>query len=467
MMVKNYDIIDATTLRIYSPTDAHGHLELLGDQLASVNLTACHNVSSVLRLIAAAHREQPTGWIVGYGWDDSLWTEAPHAAALESVASGRMIVLYRRDTHAVVVSSAVLAAAGYAAPCADPPGGVIVRDAAGRATGVLLDQAIAPILALMPPLAVVERRRRMRAALAHAVRAGWTTVHDLRLTAAAAEVLAELAAADALPLRVYAAVDTNDAAAHADWLRRGPLRRGRLHIGAAKFFADGALGSRGAALLADYADQPGWRGVLMHRADALLHGVRAALAAGFQPIIHAIGCAANRQALDVYAQVRAADPARFAQLRPRIEHAQILHRDDIARFAALGVIASIQPQHAVQDAAWAPQRIGDDPARCAYPYAALLRSGAAVACGSDFPIAPADLPAGLRAALHTGLTFDEAIRGWTAGAWWAGHADTAWPHAARTDYIDWTVDTTALFQGNLKQQQEVLAGARIVTIWVE
>lgn len=463
-MVKFADIsrirrLDDRTVRIFGLTDAHGHLALLGEQAVALDLAGARSYADVLGQVARAAATQPVGWIIGYGWENSAWSDPrwPDGRSLEQVAPGRAVLLHRIDTHAALVSPAGLAAAGIAATTPDPPGGKIMRDAAGAPTGGLIDLAIPLVLQHLPPPSQIEQRQRLQGALNMLAACGLTCVQDMRLSPATFEALCALAQDGALPLRVYAALDSDDPA-YVDWLQCGPYRSPMLHVGAAKFFADGALGSRGAALLEPYADDSGNRGILLHTENQLTGKLRQAMTAGFQPIVHAIGDAANRLVLDCFTTVQREDPAAFAALRPRIEHVQVLHPNDLARLAALGVIASVQPIHAVNDAAWAPHRLGPVQTAHAYPYAALIGTGCALACGSDFPIASPDPWHGMAAALRAGLTLAQTVHGWTAAAQWAGFIDAA----ADGDFTDVDIDTAALESDYPEEICAALENARVL-----
>jgi hypothetical protein len=314
----------------------------------------------------------------------------------------------------------------------DPQGGRILRDASGEPTGVLIDAAMDLVARAMPQPSRAQKRRALSLAVTAAAEAGLTGVHDAGVSREDLGILKDLADAGDLPIRVYAMAD-GDATALADLCRDGLYQHpsGRLTMRAAKFYADGALGSRGAALLAPYADDAGNRGLLFQSDATLAAQIAKAAGCGVQPAVHAIGDRANRAVLDAFAALP--DATRKA-LRPRIEHAQVVDPADIPRFAELSVIASMQPTHATSDMPWAQARIGAERLRGAYAWQRFLGEHVALALGSDFPVEKVDPLLGLYAAVtrqdakgqppggwlpDQRLSLSEALAGFTEGAAWA------------------------------------------------
>lgn len=384
--------------------DAHGHVALLGRWRREVRCGGAAGEEECAARAAERARTAPPGsWIRGSGWDQNRWPGArfPSADALTRALPDHPAALSRVDGHALWVNAAALARAGISAETRDPPGGRILRGPGGRPSGVLLDAAQDLVLARIPPPARAELEEAVLHALAELVRTGLTSVHDAGVPPDVIEVYRRLAAEDRLPLRVHAMVegDRPPAELDAELARaRAAAQAGRLSVGAVKLFADGALGSRGAALHEDYADEPGNRGLLLASPQALRERVLAAARAGFQPAIHAIGDRAVSAALD--ALEAAAREVDVRALRPRIEHLQVVRRGDLARLVRLGAVASMQPVHAASDAPWIAARLGEGTERLrgAHPWRSLLAAGVPLAFGSDFPVEEPDPRAGLAAA---------------------------------------------------------------------
>jgi predicted amidohydrolase YtcJ len=418
--------------------DAHGHVQWLGRAALEVGCAGAASAEACAARVAARARTLPPGRAVrGRGWDQNGWPGAafPDAGVLSRVVPDRPVFLTRVDGHMAWVNRAALALAGIGAETPDPPGGKLHRDAAGRPTGILVDAAMELVRRKLPPPTPAEVEEALVAGLEALAALGLTGVHDAGCEPDVLEVYLRLASADRLPLRVYAMVDGT---APLPELERTVARwrgteAGLLTVRAVKLFADGALGSRGAALLEDYADEPGNRGLLLASPEELRAKLAAALRAGCQPAIHAIGDRANREVL--LALRDAGEPARA--LRPRIEHLQILQPSDLPLLSASGAIASMQPVHATADAPWVATRLGAGTARLAGAYAwrAIADAGVPLVFGSDFPVERPDPRAGLHAAetrraadgtVFQGgqaVTRDEALRAFTAGAAYASFAE--------------------------------------------
>lgn len=444
-------------------TDCHGHLLDLGDALSGLDLSKARDPQDLAAAVSKA--AQSPGWIVGRGWDESGFPERalPDRALLDAAAPGRLVYLERTDGHAALVSSSALGAAGLA-ESSDPPGGRIQRRADGAPTGVLIDSAAERVRALItrPRPEVLEAR--LAAAARRCVELGLTCVHDAGTDTASYAALERLARRGELPLRVRAMARA--AGADASEVRRcGPRGEGLLTLACAKLFLDGALGSRGAALLQDYADDPGNRG-LLQAGDELAGSLAEWMRAGFQVALHAIGDRANALALDALERCRRALPP--GDRRPRIEHAQVLRAEDLPRFARLGAVASMQPGHAVGDARWAKDRLGPERLRFAYAWRALLDAGAAVAFGSDFPIESPDpllgicaacAPQGEGSASPAPLEPAEALAAYTAGAAWASFEESEAGRVAagfRADLSAFSSDPMAAAPGERSKARAVL-----------
>jgi predicted amidohydrolase YtcJ len=395
--------------------DAHGHLAGLAMWMTRADLTGARSRNEVIQRLRAFERTLREGnWLLGRGWDQNDWPEArfPDRADLDRAFPDRPVWLIRIDGHAAWGNSRALAAADRDLTGDwNPPGGKIHRDARGQPTGIFIDAAMQFVESAVPPISDAAFEAALDRALQALVAAGLTGVHDAGADRAFIHRLQARIAQGRLPLRVYAMADGPGATP--DWLcRDGHLAdpSGLLTLRAVKLFADGALGSRGAALIEPYLDDPGNRGLLFHDGDVLQRQIRHALSCGLQVAVHAIGDAANRQALDAFERVLPdfpGDPGRH-----RIEHAQVLAPDDIARFAALGIIASMQPTHATSDMYWAGQRLGPERTAGAYAWRSLLDAGARLALGSDFPVESVNPMFGIHAAVTR-----RDLQGWPPQGW--------------------------------------------------
>ena len=395
--------------------DAHAHFAGLAETLRSVDLTGTRSqAEAVARVVARATTLPPGTWIQGRGWDQNAWgdTRFPTHDALSAAVPGHPVYLTRVDGHAAWVNSAAMQRAGLTRAARDPDGGKILRDAAGAPTGVLIDRAQGLVSRAIPEPTRAETRQGLTDAMAVMHRWGLTGMHDAGASRALIDLYDEMAAAGALPLRLYVMIG-DDSAALAHYFAKGPVagaHDGRLWVRAVKLYADGAMGSRGAALLEPYSDDPNNMGLLLS-APAHIRDVAArGLAAGFQVNTHAIGDRGNRVVLDAYEQALAARPT--ADHRFRVEHAQVLHSDDLPRFAQLGVIPSMQASHQTSDMYWVGKRLGPTRTLGAYAWRSLLESGVVIPNGSDFPVE----------AVNPLISFHAAIarqdaRDWPAGGW--------------------------------------------------
>jgi predicted amidohydrolase YtcJ len=373
--------------------DAHGHLAGLGQSLEVADLRGAANASEAAARIKATAASLPAGtWAQGRAWDQNRWPgkQFPDRRDLDAVLAERPAMAGRVDGHAVWVNSAALKAASISASTKDPEGGRIVRRPDGSPSGVLVDRAVDLVQRIMPRASAADFERQILAAAKACAKVGLTEVQDAsHYGPEEIATLAKLAEAGLLPIRVYATV-SNDSKDLPGFFSRGPrIGRGSdfLTVRAIKVLADGALGSRGAALLSDYSDEPGNRGLPVTSPERVQELARDARKNGWQLWIHAIGDRGNRVALDAFAAAAAAQPdAPAGGKRPRIEHAQVIAPEDFPRFASEGVIASIQPTHATSDMPWAQERVGPERIAGAYAWRRLKNAGARLAGGSDFPV---------------------------------------------------------------------------------
>jgi len=396
-------------------TDAHVHVESLGAAIENLDLVGAATLDEARRRVAArVGALKPDEWLLGRGWDQNDWPgqQFPTAADLDAVSAGHPVYLTRVDGHAGWANSNALAVAGIDAKTPDPPGGRIIRDAAGAPTGVLVDHAQVLVTSKIPEAPHEVRKRRLAAGLQACARAGLTEVHDAGVGLDAVGIYKELLREKSLPVRVYVMLR-----GPGEFLAKGAtlkpevgLGDGMLTIRAIKVVADGALGSRGALLLAPYSDEPGKKGLLTVDEAEFRRLLPRAIAQGFQVNTHAIGDGANRFVLDAYERAFGGyDGSRY---RFRIEHAQVVGPGDVSRFKSLGVIPSMQPTHCTSDMYWAEARLGPERVKGAYLWKTFLAQGVPIAGGSDAPVEQVAVIPGLYAA----VTRQDA-KGWPAGGW--------------------------------------------------
>lgn len=372
--------------------DAHCHVTGIGLRELTLDLTGTPSLAALLDKLRAYAAEHKEGAIIGRGWIETHWPEKrfPSRADIDLIVSGRPVYLERADGHAAVVNSAALALAGITNATPDPAGGRIERDSAGAPTGMLIDNATSLVEGKLPaPSAALKREAAARAVALYASR-GWTGVGSMSSSVEQVEALAAMAA-EGMPL--IRSDHYLDPGAMGDVLSRGPYadKSGLVRVRGIKLYMDGALGSRGAALLAPYADMPSTSGLLVTPAKEIADLCGRARAIGAQVAMHAIGDRGNRLALDAFeAAFKGAPADALRAARWRIEHAQVLSPADIPRFGKLGVVASMQPSHAIGDLYFAPARLGPDRLKGAYAWKSLLDSGATIAAGSDAPVEKGD-----------------------------------------------------------------------------
>jgi len=369
--------------------DAHAHLLGLGQALRTVNLVGTRSYDEVIaRVVERAKTARPGEWVRGRGWDQNDWadTRFPTHQALSRAVLNNPVYLTRVDGHAALVNAKALELAQVTAATPDPTGGRFIRDSAGNPTGVLVDGAQGVVGRVIPAASRAELREQTLAAIAEANRWGLTGIHDAGVDAEGIAVYDDLAREGKYDLRNYVMIRSDDSTLDA-FMRRGRqlgLYDGRLWIRSIKLVADGALGSRGAALLEPYSDDPGNTGLITTTPERIKSVAIRALKAGFQVNVHAIGDRANRMVLDQFEVAFKEVPV--ADHRFRIEHAQILRYQDIPRFAELDVIPSMQGSHQTSDMYWVPNRLGWARTQGAYAWRSLLNTGVVIPNGSDFPV---------------------------------------------------------------------------------
>ena len=420
-------------------TDAHGHLYGLGVALDVVNLTGTKSLDEAIARVKERAAATPKGqWIVGRGWDQNDWPvkEFPTAAALDAALPDHPVFLRRVDGHAAVTNTAGLRAAGVTAATKDPDGGRIIRDASGNPTGTFVDAAMDLVEEHMPAPTAEQRKARVLAAANAIAASGLTEMHDAGIDAATIKAVKELIDEGRFPIRVYAMLGDN-AGLLKTWFAQGPLidYGGRLTVRSVKLYADGALGSRGAALLEPYSDDPGNTGLMLAKPEHIEDVARRGRAAGFQINTHAIGDRGVRNVIDAYERAGVSAKDRF-----RIEHLQVISPPDVPRLVERGIIASMQPTHATSDMYWAEARLGPERVKGAYAWRTILTAGGRLALGSDFPVEEVSPFLGLYAAVtrqdqqqwpaggwypSQKLTLAEAIRGFTRDAAYAAFEESS------------------------------------------
>ena len=419
--------------------DAHGHVMGLGLAALQLDLVGTSSVADLqVRLKTYADRPGPA-WITGRGWNQELWAEKrfPTAADLDAIVRDRPVVLERVDGHAIVVNSAALKAAGVTAATKDPVGGKIERDASGNPTGLLVDAAMELVNAKVPAPSEVQLAEALNKAQEQLLSVGITAAADMGTSAADWSAMHQAARTGRLNVRImsYSAglkpLETIARAGPTDWLFGD-----RLRMGGVKLYSDGALGSRGAYLKQPYSDKPDTRGLRFLTDEELREQTGKAAALGYQIAIHAIGDAANAQVISAYEELT----RKYGKDRRwRIEHFQIADPADISRLAPAGIIASMQPTHQTSDRLMAEKRLGPNRLAGAYAWQTVLKSGARIAFGSDFPVESPNPFPGLSAAISRQdmdghppggwipserVSFEQALSGFTRDAAYAGFAET-------------------------------------------
>lgn len=421
--------------------DSHTHVSGLGELAAQVNLIGVETEEqAVAKVVERARSTEPGEWIIGRGWDEGAWANRyPTLDLLTEKVPYNPVILTSLHGFAVWGNLLAFERAGITRDTVTPEGGDILRDADGNPSGVLLNRAASLLTSALPEPTQEQRQAFMLAGLEQMARDGFVAVHEAGADPFHMAALEVMLKEGQLPIRVYAMLSARHEALCRRWLKRGPLSgtsgKDKLAVRSVKAYYDAALGSRGARLLEDYSDRPGHRGTSGDEYGFDQDLVAEMMKGGFQVGIHAIGDAGNRETLDFIAKVQQEDPSSKDQ-RHRIEHAQVVHADDFNRFASFGVIASMEPPHAVEDKAWAEERIGPRRVRGAYAWRTLRRAGAAITFNSDLSGSDHSIFYGLHAAItrrdkhkepaggwypEQGLTPEEAVRAYTVWSAYAAH----------------------------------------------
>ncbi|NMP31196.1 amidohydrolase [Thalassotalea sp. M1531] len=420
--------------------DAHGHVLNYGLSLMRVDLVGASSEKEAVERVKAYRKENPNQrWIQGRGWNQVQWpsNSFPTAKSLDKYFPDTPIFLSRVDGHAGWANSKAMSIAGITTQTKSPVGGEIIKDSNGNPSGVFIDNAMDLIFDKIPALSKNEQKTVLVKAMHALASVGLTSVHDAGVTKKHIDIYKELANESNMPIRVNAMLYLPSK----DWekgLAQGiyQSKDNSFQFNSVKIQADGALGSRGAALHEDYSDKPGTKGLLLHKDKDLAHYIESAMAKGFQVNTHAIGDHANSLTFDHYAAL--INKTQSSTMRHRIEHAQVLRLEDIPKFAQMNVIASIQATHATSDKNMAEDRIGAERLKGAYAWRSLLNAGARIANGSDFPVEPTNPFFGLHASItrqdrenqpiggwieSEKLTTAEALKSFTIDAAFAGHQE--------------------------------------------
>lgn len=457
--------------------DAHGHLLGLGSAIVEVNLVGTTSFAEVVAKARAAAEKLPAGaWVVGRGWDQNDWDDKrmPDHRRLSEAVPDHPVWLTRVDGHAGLANDRALSAAGVTRNSVAPSGGEILFRSDGEPTGVLVDAAMAAVPE--PTLDVVEVRRRLLVAQRECLRHGLTCVHDMGVSARVLDQLVQLHREKQWFLRTYVMLTPSERGL----IARGPwqTRDGVIKVCGVKAYADGALGSRGAALLKPYTDRPSTRGLVSLPKGAVLALAQFCADHDMQLVTHAIGDRANRTVLDAYEAVQV--KGGLAARRFRIEHAQVIAADDFVRFQELGVLPSMQPTHLTSDMPWAPDRLGPERTLRAYAWRTFHELGVVVPFGSDFPVESVDPRRGIYAAVTTRgagselplrpdqqLSRERALRGFTYEAAYGVHGEQRLGTIEPRKYADLTVfdrDLRTCAEGELLEAKVLLTvvGGRVV-----
>jgi hypothetical protein len=399
--------------------DAHAHVEGIGAALMTLNLNGKSLVEIRDAVRGAAAGKRGDQWVRGRGWDQNRWPTKmfPTHRDLDAVSTDRPVYLVRVDGHAAWVNKKVLEMARITRSTPDPPGGRIVRDSNGNPTGVFVDNAMELLGSMLPGPSEADREEAIRRAVEECLRKGITEVHDMGAGLAVINTYKKLASGGRFPFRVYVAVEGTDSAAVDTNLRSGPevdLYDGRITVRAIKLYADGALGSRGAALVEPYSDDPGNRGLTLTGSEELRLAAERSIEKGFQLCVHAIGDRANSIVISAFEDAFIAKKVKGLAVRFRVEHAQVLDIRDIPKFSADGIIPSMQPVHCTSDMPWAPDRLGSSRIKGAYAWKSLINAGSLIPAGSDAPVEDPSPLAGFYAAITRQRPDGTPTEGWNA-----------------------------------------------------
>ena len=466
--------------------DAHGHVSDLGYSLLSVDIRGLASAQESAEFVANYAAQHPTlTWIKGRGWNQVLWPDQafPTAAILDSQISDRPVWLERIDGHGGWANSAALRLAGIDKDTVAPEGGEIIRDAEGNPSGVLIDNASSLITSIIPKPNDADITLALDTASKHLLSLGVTSTHDAGVSALEHPLYRQIADRGEMQVRIYGMISSSNANL-AQTLAAGHSSddKDMYSLRSIKIYTDGALGSRGAALIEPYSDRPDHSGLMLTSGEELRSLFEQSIQADFQIAVHAIGDKGNRVALDEFEHAYATVGGRH--LRNRVEHAQVVAISDIQRFKSLDVIPSMQPTHATSDMNMAEERIGAERLKGAYAWRTFLNQGSRVVSGSDYPIELANPFDGIHAAVtrqdkgnlpeggwipEQAMTVEEALRSFTIDAAWAAHQEDRLGGLTPGKWADFIVLDQDIFQGDASDlwktrvEQTWLAGKLVYT----
>ena len=462
--------------------DSHTHVFGLGALLDQVNLVGVDTEEAAVEMIVERAKSVPKGeWIVGRGWDEGAWANRyPDKALLTQKVPDHPVLMDSLHGFAGWGNQMALDRAGISADSPVPVGGEMRLGEDGEPTGLFLNQAVEMLRSAVPEPSPETLAKQVLLGLNRMAADGYTAVHEAGLDARQMQVLEQLEADGKLPIRVYAMLSLRDEDLVRKWIAKGPDTDSdsMLVTRTVKAYYDGALGSRGARLLYDYSDMPGHRGVSGDEYGFNVVLNAEAMKAGFQIAIHAIGDAGNREALDILEAVFREDPSTAAN-RHRIEHAQVISPEDLPRLGRLGIIASMEPPHAMEDKAWAEQRLGTERIRGAYAWRSLRETGASLTFNSDNPGSDHDIFYGLHSAItrqdkegqpeggwysEQSVTAEEAVRAYTAWSAWASFREDETGIIAPGRWADLTVMDIDPFAAADQDPGRLLDGQIVITI---
>ncbi len=449
---ENTEVIDLkSAVVIPGLVDSHVHIAELGELLHRVNLTDVQTPDQAIERVSAFIKNVPAGqWVIGQGWDEGAWANNyPTRQMLDTHFPNNPVYLKSLHGFAGWGNSLAFQAAGIDKSTSAPVGGEILKDTDGELTGIVLNNATKLMNAIIPEATPEQFQNYVVDGLQKMAQDGFVAVHQAGASTKHMNAFENLRQLNELPIRVYAMLSARDENLSNAWITKGPLSdpEGWLDVRSVKAYYDGALGSRGARLLQDYSDKPGHKGISGDGYGFNGEIVSDLMAAGFQVGVHAIGDAGNRETLDYFSSVYEIHPS-AQNNRHRIEHAQVIHPDDVPRLESLSIIASMEPPHAVEDKTWAEERLGPDRIKHAYSWRDLRKAGVALTFNSDLPGSDHNVFYGLHAAITRRDKYKQPVDGWYAD-------QNMSAEEALRGYTSWAVysafrenDTGVLKQGN-------------------
>lgn len=464
--------------------ESHGHYPELGEIAERIDLANVTTMDEMAARVAARIVNTPPGeWVVGAGWDEGAWAdELPTKDAIDAISPDHPVVLKGRRGFGTLVNQNALDIAGITSDFEAPSGGEIVTDDNGHPTGVFLNRAQTLITEAMPPATLEQKKRIVMTGLMEIAEAGYVSGHHAGVYADYYAAYAELAEENKLPVRVEAmlAARPENLDLMNSWIERGPTRdpAQKFQVRGVKAYYDASLGSRGAKMIEDYSDMPGHSGVSGSEYGFPEDVVMAAIAAGFQVGVHAIGDAGNREVLDFYERAVAVD-ANSLGLLHRVEHAQIVHPDDFSRFGQLNLVASMEPCHAVEDSPWAEDRVGPDRIKGGYAWRTLRKNGAKLIFNSDLSGTDFDIFYGLHCAvtrsdrnampeggwyIEEAVSIEEAVRAWTSWPAESSQREDLTGTLAPGKFADITVLSIDIFNVGQSDPHRLLDGQALMTV---